>query len=254
MSTVAPPRAAREIRLKDPSGWFAAGPSFREAVTLLSDGAFKLFVYICLQADRKTGRFIAGQKELAAAIGKSKRIIGRYVGELQAKGVCSVAPARNQHAATSFEIRDAFWPYHRAEHRADPHELRQYIESLQTAFLGLGCTNGNFGAAEAAAARDLYRRQIPLGIVDEAMLLAGCRKYCAWLNGQVSGPIQSLKYFEPVIAEVQRRPLPPGYSGYLRQKLKKFAEAWEAQESRASVAVGTPKTPDSGGSEVWLQI
>jgi hypothetical protein len=41
--------------LKQPSGWFAAGAAFRQALTLLSDGAFKLFAYLCLQAKRQTG-------------------------------------------------------------------------------------------------------------------------------------------------------------------------------------------------------
>lgn len=231
------PQLNHKTQLKEPSGWFAAGPSFRQAMTLLSDGAFKLFAHLCLQADRHTGCFTASQKELAAALGKSKRIIGCYVDELRSKAVCSVHPASNQHAATRFEIQEAFWPYLRAEPAADPPELRRYVESLRAAFAGLGCTSGDFGAADAAVARDLYRRRIPLGVIDEAMLLAACRKYSAWLNGQESGPIQSMKYFEPVIAEIQHQPLPPGYSGYLRHKIKQFAEAWATEkQSGASAA------------------
>ena len=57
--------------LKEASGWFAAGDSFRRAVTALSDGAFKLFAYICLEADRRTGRLLMTQTELAQALGKS---------------------------------------------------------------------------------------------------------------------------------------------------------------------------------------
>ena len=36
--------------LKQPTGWFAAGREFAQAITLLSDGAFKLYVYTCLCA------------------------------------------------------------------------------------------------------------------------------------------------------------------------------------------------------------
>jgi hypothetical protein len=36
--------------LKNPRGWFAAGAEVQKAMTLLSDGAFKLFVYLCLKA------------------------------------------------------------------------------------------------------------------------------------------------------------------------------------------------------------
>ncbi len=69
--------------LKEAFGWFAAGSSFRRALATLSDGAFKLFSYLCLEADRRTGRYEAVQAELAKAIGKSRRIVGKYVEELE---------------------------------------------------------------------------------------------------------------------------------------------------------------------------
>ena len=75
------------LTVKEPAGWFAAGDSFRKALMLLSDGAFRLFSFLCLEADRHTGRHQATQKELAGALGKSKRILGNYVAELQAKGI-----------------------------------------------------------------------------------------------------------------------------------------------------------------------
>jgi hypothetical protein len=100
--------------LKKASGWFAAGDSFRCALTALSDGAFKLFAYICLEADRRTGRLLITQTELAQALGKSRRIIGAYVAELQAQGVCCVRAGRNQFARTVFEVSDAYWPYERS--------------------------------------------------------------------------------------------------------------------------------------------
>lgn len=220
--TLHPPNG--RMKLKEPAGWFAAGQSFGQALALLSDGAFKLFAYLCLQADRRTGRFVASQRELATALGKSKRIIGRYVAELQAREICAITPARNQHARTQFEIADAFWPYQRRGQPQDPPELREYIESIREIFVGLGCTSGSFGAAEAATAQDLYRRRIPLALVKDAMLMAACRKYDAWNNGILSEPIQSLRYLEPVIAEIQNRPLPPGYSAYLRRKVQQLAE------------------------------
>ena len=71
------------LRLKEPCGWFAAGTSFRRAMGALSDGAFKLFAHICLEADRRTGCLDAAQAELAKAIGKSRRVVGKYVEEVQ---------------------------------------------------------------------------------------------------------------------------------------------------------------------------
>ncbi len=220
-----PPKSER-LSLKQPTGWFAAGDGFRKALTSLSDGAFKLFAYLCLEADRRTGRFQATHKELAAALGKSKRIIGAYAAELEAKAICSVKPAKNQFARTTFEISDSYWPYHRPVHCPEPTEQKAYVESVREYFLALGCGSGKFGAAEAEAARDMHRRGIPLAVIEEATLMGACRKYNSWFEGRAMEPIRSLRYFEPLIAEIREEPFPPGYSDYLRKKIRQFAEMW----------------------------
>src|SRR5262245_53031904 len=178
------------LRLKEPSGWFAAGNGFRKALTLLSDGAFQLFAYVCLEANRRTGRFEVTQKELAVALRKSKRSIGTHVDELQAHQVCRVLPAKNQYARTVFEIADDFWPYHRSDHDQPSSEERTYIDSVREFFLSLGCGSGRFGTADEQTARHMYQRAIPLAVIENAMLLAACRKYISSLNcGQTRDPI-----------------------------------------------------------------
>lgn len=47
---------APRLTLKHPSGFFAAGSEMKDALSLLSDGAFKIYVYVCLQADRHTAQ------------------------------------------------------------------------------------------------------------------------------------------------------------------------------------------------------
>jgi hypothetical protein len=39
-----------DTKLKTSTGWFAAGAEVQRAATLLSDGAFKPFVWLCLHA------------------------------------------------------------------------------------------------------------------------------------------------------------------------------------------------------------
>jgi len=56
------------LKLKASSGWFAAGVSFKRALSLLSDGAFKLFAFISLEANRGTGHYEATQTDLARGI------------------------------------------------------------------------------------------------------------------------------------------------------------------------------------------
>jgi hypothetical protein len=223
----APSQGEGRLRLKEPTGWFAAGQGFRSALGLLSDGAFKLFAFLSLQANRRTGCLAATHKELATALGKSRRIIGSYVAELEAKEVCKIRRGKNQFAATVYEISDSFWPYYRASSCPESPETKAYVESVRECFQGLGCTSGKFGAAEIETARQLQRRTIPLGIVHDAMLLGACRKLDSWLNGGPTEPIRSMAYFEPLIAEIREKPLPAGYSAYLRKKVRQFSKSWQ---------------------------
>jgi len=225
------PNPENSIRIKESPGWFVAGEGFRRALVVLSDGAFKLFAYLSLHADRRTGRLAATHKELAAALNKSKRIIGTYVAEIKAKEVCRICSGNNQFATTVFEMCDHYWPYHRLSSNPESSEAEAYLEGVRGYFEGLGCTTGKLGPAGIETARRLQRRAIPLALVLDAMLLGACRKVDSWLNGGPSDPIHSLSYFEPLIAEIQATPLPVGYSAHLRNQLKRLLKKWRSENS-----------------------
>jgi hypothetical protein len=209
--------------LKESTGWFAAGNSFRRALPLLSDGAFKMFSYICLEADRRTGRYEAVQTELAGALSKSRRIVGKYIRELEYKGVCNVRHGKNQYARTCFEIRDEYWPYTRM---TDGTPRNAYVDSIKNSFIALGCTTGKFTARDAQIADQFQRRHIPLELVQDALLMGACRKIISLLNGSSVEPITSLAYFEGLIAEIRERPIPADYREYLRKKVEQLRSAW----------------------------
>lgn len=242
MSSQASTPGEDRLCLKEPAGWFAAGVSFRQALRTLSDGAFKLFAHICLEADRRTGRLEAVQAELAKAIGKSRRIVGKYIEELQSKEVCTVRSGKNQHARTCFEIRDTYWPYRRTEEieRADAQVRNSYVEAVKNRFVTLGCTFGSFSARDAQLAQDFQRRGIPLETVQGALLMGAVRKYVSWLNGGLPQPIGSLAYFSALVMEIQERPLPGGYDEYLLRKAVQLARAWETQSSATRQKGGMP--------------
>jgi hypothetical protein len=61
-----------QLRLKQPTGWFAAGKDVAQALNLLSDGAFKLFMWICLNADRGLGAIRIEPVEIARVMGKTE--------------------------------------------------------------------------------------------------------------------------------------------------------------------------------------
>ena len=78
----------------------------------------------------------------------------------------------------------------------------------------------------------MHQSAIPLAVIQNAMLLGACRKYESWLNRQeVREPIQSLRYFESVIAEIQAQPLPAGYAAYLRSKMQQYALAAQTMQT-----------------------
>lgn len=231
--------------LKEPSGWFVAGASFRRALRTLSDGAFKLFAHLCLEADRRTGRFDAVQEELAEAIGKSRRVVGKYLDELKDKQVCIVRSAKNQYARTCIEIRDEYWPYRRTlEVEIVNGELRNaYVEAIKSSFVAIGCTIGKFSARDAQFAQDLQQRGIPLEVMQDALLMGAVRKYISWLNGGSPQPIGSLAYFSALVSEIQERPLPTDYREYLREKVVQLAKAWakeSAKRLQSGVCLNTP--------------
>ncbi len=225
-----PSNHGTQLRIKEPVGWFVAGEGFRHALSLLSDGAFKLFAHLSLHADRRTGCLAATHKEMAASLNKSKRVIGAYVAELEAKEICKVRPGKNQFMPTIYEIADDYWPYHRGPSSPESLEIQAYVESVRECYEGLGCTGGKLGAAGIETARQLYQRSIPLNVVYAAMFLGACRKFESWLNDAACEPIRSMAYFEPLFAEVQANPLPDDYCGYLRSKLRRLVEAWENQD------------------------
>ena len=227
------------LRLKEPCGWFAAGTSFHRAMRALSDGAFKLFAHICLEADRRTGCLEAAQAELAKAIGKSRRVVGKYIEEVQAKQVCTVRSAKNQYGRTCFEIRDEYWPYLRmrpVEDANDPSD-GSYVDAIKTCFVALGCTVGKFSTRDAQFTQALQRRGVPLETVQDALLMGAVRKYVSWLNGGSPEPIASVVYFAALVSEIQDRPFPADYREYLRSKVLQLAKAW-AKESAAAVQNG----------------
>ena len=217
-------------RLKQSRGWFAAGETFGQALESLSDGAFRLFAFLCLNADRRTGRYAVTQRALATRLGKSRRIIGCYVRELIVKNICQMRVGCNQFAPTVFEICENYWPYYRTDDKEKLSPSKNYIITIRECFITLGCGTGQFGAPEIRLAQQMEKRGIPLEVVQGALLVGACRKYISWINGAKSAPIGSLAYFEPLIREVQQQPLPESYQNHLRSQLQKLTTQWTRME------------------------
>ena len=97
-------------KLKNPTGWFPAGQEVVRASGVLSDGAFRLYMHLCLTADRSTGRLQVRHADLAKGLRRSRRSVVTYLEELRTLNVCAIRSPVNQHAVGEIEICDAFWP------------------------------------------------------------------------------------------------------------------------------------------------
>ena len=97
---------ASPVELKRTSGWFAAGAEVLHAATLLSDPAFKLFVWVCLHAERNSGRLPFALTDLAHALGKTESEIRGSLNDLEQAGIC-------RFTTELIEIQDRYWPYQR---------------------------------------------------------------------------------------------------------------------------------------------
>ena len=125
------------IQLKRPSGWFAAGREVQQAATLLSDGAFKLFLWVCLHAGRASGSLCASTPELARALRKTESDIERSIEELIQADVCRLL------GNGALEIQDRFWPYERQRQETITGS-QTYIGEIRRMFLRPACVRSAF--------------------------------------------------------------------------------------------------------------
>ena len=204
-------------KIKAQNRWIAVGDGFRRAARLLSDGAFKLFFHIALEADSRTGCMETTFKALADDLRKSKRSIGIYAAELHDKGICKVKMGENQYCRTRFEILNGYWPYERIND-VEAAGSDTYITAIREAYLALDCTVNGFNSMDIQTAAELEKEGVSLETVKNALLLGAIRKYSSWLDGNKAAPIGSLRYFKNLVMEIRKQPLPAGYREYLQKK------------------------------------
>lgn len=225
--------AARLI-LKQPTGWFAAGREVAQAMTLLSDGAFKLYLHLCLQADRHTARVVVNPASCVQALGKDPACIEACLGELYREKVC-------ERCGDSVVICDRFWPYLKQPSSAAATREAEFLRQVRMAFLKPACVRSAFTAADEKLALNLYRRELSLEEIRRAIWLGCARKYVAMLNGQTRQPITSLAYFASLVEEVRQTQIPASYWDHVRRRMEEMEKRW-LQIANSSPADATEET------------
>lgn len=217
----------QRLALKNPTGWFAAGREVTRAMSLLSDGAFKVYMHVCLTADRSSGRLKIAHGDLATALKKSRRSVVNYLEELREHQICTVEAALNQHVAGHIEVCDRFWPY--IKWRCDHHDgetLASYVEAVRQCLAARKCVRAVFNPADERLAAQLFGEHVDLKQIEHAVLLACARRYVALLNGTIVGLITGLSYFGSAIQEVRSLATSDGYWQHLAQRVAKFEHQW----------------------------
>ena len=148
--------AAPQFRLKKPTGWFAAGHEVDDALSLLSDGAFRLFMWLCLHADRSRGSIRAGTSGLVRTTGRSQEQIVSALGELVRKRICIL------YIDDVIEIADRFWPYRRAAIAALVAGRASHVGRVRRIFMERRCVQSTFTHADEQFAAELNEMGVPV--------------------------------------------------------------------------------------------
>ena len=100
-----------------------------------------------------------------------------------------------------------------------PPDLETYRQTLIDLYLRLPDTPRRLHRFDLLLVRQLWQRQIPLTIIETALLLASSRRAARRPDAMPLGPIRSLHYFLPVIEELLAQAVPESYLAYLRSKV-----------------------------------
>lgn len=99
-------------------------------------------------------------------------------------------------------------------------ESDEYLSRLLESYCGLPHTAARRPSRnDRLLAGQLFKRRIPLDLIETAFLLAIARRTFRNPQAQPLPPIRSLAYFLPLIDEVLRQPPEPAYLAYIRSRV-----------------------------------
>ena len=214
--------------LKRASGWFAAGAEFTAAVLELSDAAFKLYAWVCLNADRRTGQLSTTVAALTSALHKPASWTELALGELLTSEVCRWV------AMEVLEVSDHYWPYEKRRRDGTP----DYVSEVRRMLLEPACVKSQFSPADEHLARKLGESGVTLEQVQRAIWLGCARKYVSMLNGSAKLPITSLRYFLGLVEEVQQSNIASTYWSHVQRKAAELERRWTQQQLDPASRVG----------------
>ena len=216
-------------KLKHPSGWFAAGREVSRALGLLSDGAFRLYIYLCLNADRRTGQMSDYPRRPGKGSGPQSPV-DHYISGRTPAAASMPRSERHQSARSGhIEICDAFWPYEKTRKETATQDRASYVAQIQRLMGSRRCVASSFAPADEKLANALFQRGVPIQQVERGFLLGCTRKYVTLLNGNSRELIVSFSYFQNVIEEAGELQMSEDYWRYLQLRIHQMERQWLEQ-------------------------
>ena len=217
---------APRLRLKRPAGWFAAGQEMAAALPLLSDAAFKLYVFLCLHVNRHSARMIWEPMEVANLLQRDCQSVIDGLEELCRQEVCIRYPLALDRSCV--EIGDRFWPYEKPPVEEVGTEENGYVRQVRQMLSGPACVRVSFSGADERLAANLYRRGVTLVQLQRAIWLGCARKYVALLNGSENAPqfVTSLNYFSALVNEAVESSAGEDYWKHMQNKVAQLERMW----------------------------
>jgi hypothetical protein len=105
-----------------------------------------------------------------------------------------------------------------------PTDRSEYTTSIIRIYVSLPDTPQRAARSDWILANSLFDRQIDLGLIKNAFMLATVRRLGRSSNMPALAPIRSLHYFVPIVEELLSQPLPAGYAEYLENKAHMFIQ------------------------------
>ncbi|SRR5437667_12448411 len=94
-----------------------------------------------------------------------------------------------------------------------------YVRTVLDLYVQMPGTTLRICSNDRALARQWFAHQIPIDIVETALLLGSARRIYRPPDALKLAPIRSMAYFAPVVEELVDQPPPKTYIHYLRYKL-----------------------------------
>jgi hypothetical protein len=101
---------------------------------------------------------------------------------------------------------------------ADP---AAYIAAVLALYTDLPDTPMRVSPSDHVLARRFFDTQLPLTLVEAALLLASLRSLARPAEAPPLSPIRSLAYFQPVVEELRIHPVHESYLEYLRLTMRR---------------------------------